>query len=122
MKIFLLSATALVLSLTTFAQDALTHQQVNAMNPRSSATTAESHFPAYTPPAVPLYSTDVTINPQPAIDQNKVRIAVAFNGWLYAAYSFQDAATNEGGMTIMRSRTNGRFHFRVPIFLFLTLQ
>jgi Secretion system C-terminal sorting domain len=118
MKTFLLSASAFVLSLTTFAQDALTHQQVNAMNPRSSAVTAESHFPAYTPPAVPLYSTDVTINPQPAIDQNKVRIAVAFNGWLYAAYSFQDAATNEGGMTIMRSRTNGQTWIPMNTFSF----
>lgn len=118
MKTFLLSASAFVLSLTTFAQDALTHQQVDAMNPRSSATTAETHFPAYTPPAVPLYSTDVTIHPLPAIDQNKVRIAVAFNGWLYAAYSFQDAATSEGGMTILRSRTNGQTWIQMNSFSF----
>ncbi|MGL5892401.1 MAG: T9SS type A sorting domain-containing protein [Bacteroidia bacterium] len=108
MKTFLLSASALMLSLTTFAQDALTHQQVSAMNQRSSAATAETHFPAFAPPAVPLYSNDVIIDPQPAVDQSKVRLAVAFNGWLYAAYSFRNPATNEGGMTILRSRTNGQ--------------
>jgi len=33
------------------------------------------------------YANDVIIKSDPNIDQRGVKLAVAFNGWLYAAYS-----------------------------------
>jgi hypothetical protein len=53
------------------------------------------------------YATDIVINSTPDIDQRDVKLAVAFNGWLYAAYTKVDAGTNSGGITIMYSTDNG---------------
>lgn len=63
---------------------------------------------AYREPAAPTvqYTTDVIIDTNSALDQRRVRISVAFNGWLYAAYSTVNAS-NQGGITIRSSRDNG---------------
>jgi len=53
------------------------------------------------------YATDVIIKSEPSINQQNVKLAVAFNGWLYAAYSKVDSLNNTGGITIMASRDNG---------------
>lgn len=53
------------------------------------------------------YSTDIIIENAPLVDQRRVRISVAFNGWLYAAYNTLDSATGNGGITIRTSRDNG---------------
>lgn len=58
------------------------------------------------PVATPLFTSDVIIKNDTA-DQQKVRIAVAFNGWIFAAFNTEDAATNKGGITIRRSKDNG---------------
>lgn len=60
-------------------------------------------------PNIPLkYSTDIVIESTPLIDQDNVRLSVAFNGWLYAAFSTVDIAMNKGGITILRSKDNGQ--------------
>jgi hypothetical protein len=53
------------------------------------------------------YSNDMIINSNAALDQRNVKLSVAFNGWLYAAYSTVDSALNQGGITIMTSRDKG---------------
>lgn len=58
------------------------------------------------PVATPLYTSDVIIQ-NDTVDQQKVRLAVAFNGWLYAAFNTEDAAANKGGITIRKSTDNG---------------
>lgn len=55
----------------------------------------------------PAYSNDIIIKNDPQINQRRVRLSVAFNGWLYAAYSTVDSLTNSGGITIRSSRNNG---------------
>lgn len=69
----------------------------------------ESHQTTPFPPIVtPQYSGDITIQNAPTIDQRRVRISVAFNGWLYAAYSTYDSTANSGGITIRKSTDNGQ--------------
>jgi hypothetical protein len=58
------------------------------------------------PVATPLYTSDVIIQ-NDTVDQQKVRLAVAFNGWLYSAFNTEDAASNKGGITIRKSIDNG---------------
>ncbi len=58
------------------------------------------------PVATPLYTSDVIIK-NDTVDQQKVRLAVAFNGWLYAAFNTEDAVNNKGGITIRKSIDNG---------------
>lgn len=55
----------------------------------------------------PVYSNDLIIKNDPQINQRRVRLSVAFNGWLYAAYNTVDSASNAGGITIRSSRNNG---------------
>jgi hypothetical protein len=50
---------------------------------------------------------DVRIKLQPGIQQSKVKLDVAFNGWLYAAYSTFDSINNAGGINVCRSKDNG---------------
>jgi hypothetical protein len=61
-----------------------------------------------TPAVSPAFSNDVIITNSSTIDQRHVRISVAFNGWLYAAYNTYDSLTNSGGITIRTSRDNGQ--------------
>lgn len=60
-------------------------------------------------PAAPTvqYTNDVIIHSATGFDQRRVRISVAFNGWLYAAYSTVDSTMTQGGITILSSRNNG---------------
>lgn len=53
------------------------------------------------------YAADVIIDNSPNIKQGKVKLAVAFNGWLYAAFSTVDSSLNAGGINIMKSVDNG---------------
>lgn len=55
----------------------------------------------------PKYANDVIIDMAPTFDQRDVRLAVAFNGWLYAAFSTVDSVNDKGGITIMTSRDDG---------------
>jgi hypothetical protein len=54
----------------------------------------------------PLYSNDVIIM-NDTVDQQRVRISVAFNGWIFAAINREDVVSNNGGITILRSKDNG---------------
>lgn len=72
------------------------------------ASASEAHTPSTPVYPVPLYYNDVTIQAAPAIDQRNVKLSVAFNGWLYAAYSTYDSVTDAGGITIRSSRDNGQ--------------
>lgn len=49
------------------------------------------------------FADDVIIQSSPTINQEKVKLSVAFNGWIYAAFSTIDSSTNSGGITIMKS-------------------
>ncbi|HEU4717312.1 MAG TPA: T9SS type A sorting domain-containing protein [Bacteroidia bacterium] len=72
------------------------------------ASQSETHNDARTPSAPTVqYGNDIIIQNAPAIDQRRVRISVAFNGWVYAAYSTYDSAGVAGGITIRSSRDNG---------------
>lgn len=54
-----------------------------------------------------LYSNDIIIENSPSINQRNVKLSVAFNGWLYTAFSTFDSTSNSGGITIRSSRDNG---------------
>ena len=53
------------------------------------------------------YANDIIINSDPTIDQRSVKLAVAYNGWLFAAFNTVNVSTNSGGITIMASTDNG---------------
>jgi len=53
-----------------------------------------------------LFGFDTYINSQPQQDQRNVAICSAFNGWLYAVYSYP-GNLNQAGVTILRSKNNG---------------
>jgi hypothetical protein len=55
----------------------------------------------------PAYANDIIIQNNPSISQRKVKLSVAFNGWLYSAYNTLDSANNAGGITIRSSKDNG---------------
>lgn len=55
----------------------------------------------------PAYANDIIIENNSVINQRKVKLSVAFNGWIYAAYNTLDSANNFGGITIRSSRDNG---------------
>jgi len=54
-----------------------------------------------------LFGFDTFINSQPQQDQRNVVICSAFNGWLYAVYSYP-GSLNQAGATILRSKNNGQ--------------
>lgn len=76
-----------------YAEPACRHEQHNATREPAA-------------PTVQYYN-DVIIQNAPAFDQRRVRLTVAFNGWLYAAYSTIDTTNGDGGITIRSSRDNG---------------
>ena len=53
------------------------------------------------------FGPDVRIKLQPGIEQGKAKIDVAFNGWLYAAFTTLDSANNKGGVVVCSSKDNG---------------
>ena len=52
------------------------------------------------------YGNDVLINDQVTQDQRHANIAVAYNGWLYAAYTY--STTTSYGVVVMKSTDNGQ--------------
>lgn len=59
------------------------------------------------PPAAPKYASDAIIDNQPLIDQRRVRIATAYNGFIYAAFTTVDNGAQSGGITIRKSIDGG---------------
>jgi hypothetical protein len=55
--------------------------------------------------ASPGFADDIIIHDQPGRDQRNVAICSAFNGWLYAVYSYFDGL--QGCITLLRSEDNG---------------
>jgi Secretion system C-terminal sorting domain len=53
------------------------------------------------------FAGDVIIESTPTISQGKVKLSVAFNGWLYSAFSTFNSSTNSRGITIRKSTNNG---------------
>jgi len=58
-------------------------------------------------PQSPLFGKDIVINDQPTQNQRQVVIRSAFNGWLFAEYSYTDQATQAPASTVMKSVDNG---------------
>ena len=71
----------------------------------SQAELAESTGVPYKAPNSILYGSDVWINFQPLEDQRNACLSVAFNGWLYGAYS-ADLGGDRKWM-VMRSTDDG---------------
>jgi hypothetical protein len=57
--------------------------------------------------ASPIFGHDVVIHDQPSRDQGNVHIRSAFNGWLYAMYTYPNAHQGWAGYTILKSVDNG---------------
>jgi Secretion system C-terminal sorting domain len=68
------------------------------------------HSNQRTEPAAPTtqYFNDIIVDNQPTFDEQRVRLSVAFNGWLYAAFTTVDTINQTGGITIRMSRDNGQ--------------
>jgi hypothetical protein len=54
-----------------------------------------------------LFGYDTFINSQPLQNQRNIVICSAFNGWLYATYSYHDSNHQQDAFTILRSIDNG---------------
>ena len=54
-----------------------------------------------------LFEKDIVIHDQPIQNQRKVTIRSAFNGWLYAGYSYIDDVYHYPSITILKSIDNG---------------
>jgi len=66
------------------------------------------------PPMIPmqqgnsvLFGKDIIIDDQPALDQRNVCVCSAFNGWLYALYTYPNASPGHPGYKIFKSTDNG---------------
>jgi hypothetical protein len=107
MKQIYLLGFGLVLSGLSLAQRPTQVQPASGSHQRAAVQENKSTAPV---PMAPTnnYSNDVVINSSTTDNQRRVRLAVAFNGWLYAAFSTAEAATNAGGITIVSSRDNGQ--------------
>ncbi|HNW75032.1 MAG TPA: T9SS type A sorting domain-containing protein [Bacteroidales bacterium] len=55
----------------------------------------------------PLFGLDTYLNNQPLQDQRNVVVCSAFNGWLYAAYSYFNHTNFEAAFTVLRSKDSG---------------
>ena len=53
------------------------------------------------------YAGDIILDQEQTYNQRNVRLSVAFNGWMYAAYSIIDSATSSSGIKIVYSKDNG---------------
>ncbi len=53
----------------------------------------------------PMFGKDIVINDQPAQNQENLAVCTAFNGWLYAVYSYE--GITQPRMSILRSEDNG---------------
>ena len=54
-----------------------------------------------------LFGQDVVIRDISSLNQRQVTICSAFNGWLYATYSYFDNNIQQDATTILRSKDNG---------------
>ena len=54
-----------------------------------------------------LFGKDIVINDQPDQNQRLVSVCSAFNGWLYAAYTYQSSPSLTASMTILKSTDGG---------------
>jgi len=54
-----------------------------------------------------LFSTDVIIHNKPSENQRSLRMASAFNGWLYVANTINDTSNQRGGIYVSFSKDNG---------------
>lgn len=114
MKHLSLLGAGLLLSIASIAQRPANPQQVNPNHQHNRSAVAENRQNNPLPPMAPTnYANDVVINSSTTDNQRRVRLAVAFNGWLYAAFSTVDAAANAGGITIVSSRDNGQNWFLI---------
>ena len=66
-----------------------------------------SSFIPYKSHSSVFYGTDIVIYNDLTQDQRNVHLAVAFNGWLFAAYTHNDYSSTTAGLTILRSTDNG---------------
>jgi hypothetical protein len=57
------------------------------------------------PNGSPLFGKDIVIHDQPDRDQRNIAVCSAFNGWLYAAYSYSQP--HQGYISVLRSIDNG---------------
>jgi hypothetical protein len=55
----------------------------------------------------PLFGRDIIMNSQSVENQRNVAFCSAFNGWLYATYSYFDSINNEAAGTLLKSIDNG---------------
>lgn len=61
----------------------------------------------FQPDKSPIFGFDTFINDQPLQNQRNIAICSAFNGWLYATYSYFDNSLYQDALTILRSNDNG---------------
>ena len=55
----------------------------------------------------PLFYTDITVEANSQADQRHVRIASAYNGWIFAAYIVNDSVSQKGGVVVRYSKNGG---------------
>lgn len=80
----------------------LLHQNLAGQNDQTS-------FPGLplNPSKSVLFGKDIIIHDQPARDQKLVALCSAYNGWLYAAYTYQELPTLTAAITILKSIDGG---------------
>ncbi len=59
------------------------------------------------PGLTPQFMTDITIEQNTLANQRHVRIASAFNGWMFAAFIVNDTVSHKGGVVVSYSRNGG---------------
>ncbi|MCK6639754.1 MAG: T9SS type A sorting domain-containing protein [Bacteroidia bacterium] len=106
MKKTLLLSCALLLGLGISAQQVQNLRHTETPTLPVPAAMNEVHAASGLVFPVPTYSNDVIIKSDTA-DQQRVRISVAFNGWLYAAINRVDVTSNKGGISVLSSKDNG---------------
>ncbi len=55
----------------------------------------------------PQFVSDITIEANSAANQRHVRVASAFNGWLFAAFVVNDSVSHKGGVELRYSKNGG---------------
>ncbi len=106
MKKTLLISCALLLGLGMRAQQQQNQRPSETPALPVPAVMNEAHVASSPVFPQPLYTNDVVMK-NDTVDQQRVRISVAFNGWLFAAVNRVDVASDEGGISILRSKDNG---------------
>jgi hypothetical protein len=55
----------------------------------------------------PLFANDITVEANNMANQRHVKIAAAFNGWIFAAYIVNDSISQKGGVVVRYSKNGG---------------